>query len=134
EVTATLVASVASGYFQLRELDLEKDIASQALGARRESLDLTNTRESHGLSSLLDVRQAEQLVQTAAAQIPDLERRIEQEENALSTLVGANPGSIQRGLPLVDQPQPPDVPPGIPSSLLERRPDIRQVEEELVAA
>jgi outer membrane protein, multidrug efflux system len=133
-VVSTLVASVASGYFDLRELDLERDIASSAVATRKESLDLTRTREAHGLASLLDVRQAEQLVQVAATQIPDLDRRIEQQENALSTLLGENPRAIVRGLKLVDQPQLPEVPAGIASSLLERRPDVREVEEQLVAA
>jgi len=83
---------------------------------------------------MIDVRQAEQLVATAAESIPDLERRIEQQENYLSTLLGSNPGPIARGLPLTEQPHPPEVPAGLPSSLLERRPDIREAEEQLVAA
>ncbi len=105
-----------------------------AVESRKESLDLTRTRESHGLASLLDVRQAEQLVQAAATQIPDLDRRIAQQENALSTLLGENPRAMVRGLKLVDQPQLPELPAGIPSSLLERRPDVREVEEQLIAA
>jgi multidrug efflux system outer membrane protein len=128
------VAGVATGYFNLRELDLEREISSAAVKSRKESLELTQTRETHGLASLLDVRQAEQLVQAAATQIPDLDRRIEQQENALSTLLGENPRAIVRGLKLVDQPQPPEVPAGVASSLLERRPDVREVEEQLAAA
>jgi multidrug efflux system outer membrane protein len=134
EVAATLVANVANGYFSLRELDLELEIAKQAVARRGESVDLTKTQEEHGLISLIDVRQAEQLVAAAAAQIPDIERRIEQQENALSTLAGANPGPIVRGRKLVDEPHAPEVPVGLPSALLERRPDIRQIEEELIAA
>jgi multidrug efflux system outer membrane protein len=84
--------------------------------------------------SLLDVRQAEQLVYTAASVITDTERLIEQQENAISILLGQNPGPIPRGLPLVDQPEPSEVPAGLPSRLLERRPDIRQAELALVAA
>jgi multidrug efflux system outer membrane protein len=80
------------------------------------------------------VRQAEELVSTAAAAIPDLERQIEQEENALQTLLGQNPGPIARGMPIDQQPRMPVVPAGLPSSLIERRPDIRQAEEQLVAA
>jgi multidrug efflux system outer membrane protein len=83
---------------------------------------------------MLDVRQAEQLVFTAAETIPDLERRIEQQENFLSTLLGNNPGSIARGTKLTEQPHAPEIPAGLPSSLLERRPDIRQAEAQLIAA
>jgi multidrug efflux system outer membrane protein len=135
EVNATLVANVAAAYFQLRELDLELDISQKALASRKESLDLTKTLEEHGINSILDVRQAEQLVYTAAAEIADLERRIGQEEDLLSTLLGNNPGPITpRGKELIDQPHAPMVPAGLPSALLERRPDIRQSEQLLVAA
>jgi outer membrane protein, multidrug efflux system len=135
EVNATLVANVAAGYFQLRELDLEMDISQRALASRKESLDLTKTLEEHGINSILDVRQAEQLVYTAAADIADLNRRIGQQEDLLSILLGNNPGPIEpRGKELIDQPHPPTIPAGLPSALLERRPDIRQSEELLVAA
>src|SRR5260370_11561171 len=83
---------------------------------------------------MLDVRQAEQLVFTAAETIPDLERHIEQQENFLSTLLGNNPGPIARGMTLTEQPHAPAVPAGLPSSLLERRPDIREAEAQLIAA
>jgi outer membrane protein, multidrug efflux system len=83
---------------------------------------------------MLDVRQAEQLVDTAAETIPDLQRQIEQQENFLSTLLGNNPGPIARGMKLTEQPHAPDVPAGLPSSLLERRPDIREAEAQLIAA
>ena len=134
EVMATLVASVASSYFQLRQLDFELEISKRTLGTRRDSLDLTKTLEEHGINSMLDVRQSEQLVYTAAAEIPDLERQIGQEENAISFLLGNNPGDVPRGLKLTEQPHAPEVPVGIPSSLLERRPDIREAEENLIAA
>jgi len=134
EVTATLVASVASSYFQLRQLDLELEISRRTLGTRKDSLDLTKTLEEHGINSMLDVRQSEQLVYTAAAEVPDLERQIGQEENAISILLGNNPGDVPRGLKLTEQPHAPEVPAGIPSSLLERRPDIREAEENLIAA
>jgi outer membrane protein, multidrug efflux system len=133
-VLISVVSTVASTYFQLRELDLELEIARRTLTSREESLRLTRIQEEGGVVSLLDVRQAEQLVYTAAATITDVERRIEQQENIISVLLGQNPGPIPRGLPLTDQPQPPEVPPGLPSALLERRPDIRQVEEALIAA
>jgi multidrug efflux system outer membrane protein len=134
EVNSTLVANVAAGYFQLRELDLELDISQKALESRKESLELTKTLEEHGINTILDVRQAEQLVYTAAADIADLKRRIAQQEDLLSVLVGSNPGPIARGKELVEQPHAPMVPAGLPSALLERRPDIRQSEQLLVAA
>jgi multidrug efflux system outer membrane protein len=134
EVISTLVSNVAAAYFQLRELDLELEISRRTLDSRQGSLKLTRSLEEHGATSMLDVRQAEQLVFTASEQIPDLERRIEQQENFISTLLGENPGAVPRGLTLTDQPHAPEVPAGLPSSLLERRPDIRQAEENLVAA
>lgn len=134
QVMATLVANVAASYFQLRQLDLELEISRRTLGSRGESLKLTQTLEQHGLSSLLDVRQSEQLVYTAAEEVPDFERQIAQQENALSILLGRNPGDIPRGLKLTEQPHAPEVPAGLPSSLLERRPDIREAEQNLIAA
>jgi multidrug efflux system outer membrane protein len=134
EVNATLVANVASAYFQLRELDLELDITKSAVASRTESLQLTQTLEEHGINSILDVRQAEQLVYTATSQIADQERRIEQQENLLSTLMGNNPAAVPRGTELTEQPHAPVVPAGLPSSLLERRPDIRQAEQQMIAA
>jgi outer membrane protein, multidrug efflux system len=134
EVIATLVANVASSYFQLRQLDLQFEISKSTLGSRRDSLELTKTLEEHGVNNLLDVRQSEQLVYTAAAEVPDLERQIAQQENALSILLGNNPGDIPRGLKLTEQPHAPEVPVGLPSALLERRPDIRQAEQNLIAA
>ena len=134
EVIATLVSDVATNYFQLRQLDLELEIARRTLDSRRQSLQLTQTLEQHGISSLLDVRQSEQLVYTAATEVPDLERQITLQENAISILLGNNPGDIPRGLKLTEQPHSPQVPAGLPSSLLERRPDIREVEANLVSA
>lgn len=133
-VISTLVANVAADYFTLRELDLELEISRRTYASRKESLQLTQTLEQHGFNSLLDVRQSEQLVYTAATEIPDFERQIAQEENAISVLLGKNPGDIPRGLKLTEQAHAPEVPAGIPSSLLERRPDIREAEENLVAA
>jgi len=133
-VISTLVSNVAASYFQLRALDLQLEISRRTLAARKESLKLTQTLADGGATNMLDVRQAEQLVAVAAEAIPDLERRIAQQENYLSTLIGSNPGPIARGLPLTEQPHPPQVPAGLPSELLERRPDIRQAEEQLAAA
>jgi multidrug efflux system outer membrane protein len=134
EVIATLVANLAAAYFQLRELDLELEISNRTFSSRKESLQLTQTLEQHGINSLLDVRQSEQLVYTAATEIPDFERQIAQQENAISILLGNNPGDVPRGLRLTEQPHAPQVPSGLPSSLLERRPDIRQAEQNMIAA
>ena len=134
QVIRSLVSDVASAYFQLRELDLELEISRQTLASRKDSLRLTQILADGGATSMLDVRQAEQLVFTAAASIPDLERRIEQQENFISILLGNNPQGVARGRKLVDQPHALEVPAGLPSALLERRPDIRQAEEQLVAA
>ena len=134
QVMSTVVASVASSYFQLRELDLALEISRETLATRKESLVLVTQLTEHGIDTMLDQRQAEELVYTAAAQIPDLERQIAQQENTISLLLGNSPGAIPRGLKLTDQPHAPEIPAGIPSSLLERRPDVRQAEETLVAA
>jgi len=134
EVISTLVANLASAYFQLRALDLELEISKRTLNSRQESLRLTKILADGGSTTLLDVRQAEQLVFTASAEIPVLEQQIEQQENFLSILLGQSPGDIPRGQILTEQHQPPEVPPGLPSSLLERRPDIQQAEAQLVAA
>lgn len=133
-VISTLVSDVATAYFQLRELDLELEISRRTLASRQDSLRLTQTLANGGATSMLDVRQAEQLVSTAAEAIPDLERRIEQQENFLSTLLGNNPGPIARGAKLTEQRHVPEIPAGLPSSLLERRPDIREAEAQLIAA
>jgi multidrug efflux system outer membrane protein len=130
-VMSTLVANVASGYFQLRELDLELAISKRALASRQDSLRLVSTQEEHGDTSLVDVRQAEQLVYTASSAIPDLERQIQQEENYISVLLGQYPGPIARGQTLTEQAHLPEIPAGLPSSLLQRRPDIVQAEEQL---
>jgi outer membrane protein, multidrug efflux system len=133
-VVSSLVANVASAYFQLRALDSELEISQRTLASRQQSLQLTQTLESHGGASGLDVSQAEQLVYTASETIPDLERQIQQQENVLSILLGENPQSIPRGRTLIEQPSPQNVPAGLPSDLLERRPDVRQAEQTIVAA
>ena len=133
EVIATLVANVAGAYFQLRELDQELEISKRTLVSQQESLGLTKLLADHGSASMLDVRQAEEAAYTAAENIPDIERKIQQQENLISVLLGNNPGTIERGWALTQQPHAPAVPAGIPSSLLERRPDIRQAEQQLIA-
>lgn len=133
-VISSLVSSVATAYFQLLELDTEMEISRRSLDSRKESLRLVEIREKGGNTSLMDVRQSEQLVYTAAAAIPDIERRTEQQENFISILLGRNPGPITRGKPLLEQKVPPTVPAGLTSSLLARRPDIQSVEQQLIAA
>jgi multidrug efflux system outer membrane protein len=133
-VVSTLVANVASAYFRLRAFDLEIDITQRTLASRQESLRLTKLLADHGAASMVDVRQAEQLVYVASAALPDLERQIEQEENYLSFLLAQTLGPITRGRSLTEQARPPVVPAGLPSQLLERRPDIHEAEQQLIAA
>src|ERR1700758_5314542 len=133
-VISSLVANVATAYFELRALDSELEIAKRTLGSRQQSLQLTQLLETHGSASNLDVSQSEQLVYTASETIPDLERQIRQQENLLSTLLGETPGSIPRGRALTEQPVPDSVPSGLPSELLERRPDVREAEANMMAA
>jgi outer membrane protein, multidrug efflux system len=133
-VITTLVADVASAYFDLRELDLELEIARRTLATREKGLRLTTARRDHGVESSLAVRQSEDLLYSATSQIAQIERRIEQKENQISLLVARNPGEIVRGKPLNDHYIPPTIPAGLPSSLLEGRPDIRGAEQSLIAA
>jgi NodT family efflux transporter outer membrane factor (OMF) lipoprotein len=132
-VMTTVVSDVATGYFALLELDSELDLAKRTLAAREESLRLIRARQQNGLATMLDVRQAEELVYQASQTIPDTERLIEQTENQVNLLLGDNPAPIQRGKALNEQEELPAVPAGLPSALLERRPDIRAAEQNLVA-
>jgi outer membrane protein, multidrug efflux system len=129
-VILTLVSDVASDYFTLLQLDLELQITRDTVKTQEDSVKLTRLRLNHGVATKLDVLQAQQVLDTANAALPDVERQIAQEEDAISILLGRYPESIRRGRPLAEQPFPPDVPPGLPSTLLERRPDIREVEHE----
>jgi len=133
-VILTLVSDVASDYFTLLELDLQLQITHDTVATQQDSVKLTNFRLANGVATKLDVLQAQQVLDTANATIPDLERLIGQEEDAISILLGDYPQAVPRGRPLAEQPLPPEVPPGLPSSLIERRPDIRQAEENLIAA
>ena len=133
-VRQTLVAQVATTYLALLELDYELEIAQRTYRIRTNSLALTVAREEGGVSALQDVAQARILVYGAEATIVDILRLREQQENALSILLGRNPGSIHRGDGFASQQVRADVPAGLPSSLLERRPDIRFAEDLLVAA
>ena len=133
-VVTTLVSDVATAYLTLRQLDYDLDISKRTLQTREESLELTRSREAGGVSTELDLRQAEQLVYTASERIPEIQRQIEQTEDQISLLLGENPSEILRGRSLTEQEIPPDVPAGLPSALLERRPDIRAAEQDLIAA
>jgi len=133
-VVTTLVADVTQTYLSIRALDQELEIAQRTRDVATNSMQLIDERRTAGVASGLDVHQAEQLLYTATGQIADLERSITQAENALSLLLGHVPGDIERGQPLEAFQVPPSVPAGLPSALLERRPDILQAEQELIAA
>jgi multidrug efflux system outer membrane protein len=133
-VRTTVVSDVASAYFQLRQFDEQLDYSKQTLAADQEILRINTIKFKGGEAAETDVLQAQLLVQQAEEQIITLKQSIEQTENAVSILLGRNPGPIVRGLTLTDQPHMPDVPAGLPSALLQRRPDIRQAEQVLVSA
>ena len=131
---SALVGGVALAYFEMRSLDAQLEITQSTIKARKESLQLTLALEQHGAASLADVRQAEELLHVAQANLPELRRQIAVQENTLSVLLGHNPGTIERGMPVEKQPHPEQIPVGIPSQLLERRPDIQLAEAKLIAA
>ena len=133
-VILTLVSDVAADYYTLLQLDLQLQITQETIKTQTDSIRLTKSRLDHGVATKIDVVQAQQILDTANAQIPDLERQIAQEENAISILIGDYPEAVKRGLPLTEQTLPPEVPAGLPSGLIERRPDIREAEQVLVAA
>ncbi|HZA35436.1 MAG TPA: efflux transporter outer membrane subunit, partial [Vicinamibacterales bacterium] len=133
-VVTTLIGDVMETYLSVRALDLELEIARRTADVAMQGLRLTRTRQERGIATALDVRQAEQLLYIARARIATVERAIAQTENALSLLLGQHPGEIMRGRPIEALSVPPTVPAGLPSTLLERRPDIRQAEQELIAA
>lgn len=132
-VTTTLVSDVATAYLTLRQLDYELEVSQRTLATRQESLKLVQTRKGGGVATQLDLRQAEQLVDSAAQTIPVLQQQIEQTENRISLLLGKNPEGVERGRGFTEQELPPEIPAGLPSSLLERRPDIRVAEANLIA-
>ena len=133
-VVTTLVSDVASSYFNLLQLDYELEISQRTLDTRRDSLRLVQDRQGGGVATLLDLRQAEELVSSAAQIIPELQQQIEQTENQISLLLGKNPNGVVRGRKFLEQEMPPEVPAGMPSALLDRRPDIRAAEAALIAA
>lgn len=129
-----LVTQVVTAYFQLRELDQELIVLNDSLRTRQESVKLVRARMTGGVGTAVDVDQAESLVHQADASLSRTEKGIEQTENLISQLLGRQPGPIQRGATLAQQTQTAAVPAGLPSSLLERRPDLRAAEQRLVAA
>jgi len=133
-VMQALVGEVASAYFDLREYDAELEYVRESIKTRMESVQLVTAREEGGVGSLLDVDQAKTLVYAAQANATLLEKAQEQTENLISFLLGRPPGPVARGKSLVDQTQPPQVPAGLPSALLQRRPDLRVAEQQLIAA
>jgi outer membrane protein, multidrug efflux system len=133
-VRLTLIQEVVSTYIDLRATDRKLEITKQTLKVRQDSLELTEKLERGGSAPLSDVRQAEQLLYTASSQVPQLEQQIQQDENALRLLLGADPGPVAHTAVNVLAPPPQDLPTGLPSQLLERRPDIQQAEQTLVAA
>lgn len=132
-VILSLVAQVANNYLTLRALDEQLEVAKKTLATYNESLRLFELQFKYGVVSQMNVAQAKSQSQTAAAQIPAIEQQIVQTENALSVLLGRNPGRIARGKPVKDL-LAPSTPAGLPSQLLERRPDVVQAEQQLVAA
>jgi multidrug efflux system outer membrane protein len=133
-VTISLISDVMDNYFALREHDLELEIAQQTRDVADDDLRLINLRHDRGAASGLDVHQAEQLLYIATSQIESVNRSIGLTEDALSLLLGRAPSDVPRGKKLEEIAAAPELPAGLPSSLLERRPDIRQAEENLVAA
>jgi len=133
-VRTTLVSDVASSYFNLRQFDAQLEYSEKTLAANQDMLKLNTVKFKGGESAETDVLQAQLLVEQAEAQIISLKQSLEQTENAISTLLGKNPEQIARGIALTEQPHMPEVPTGIPSTLLQRRPDVRQAEMLLVAA
>lgn len=133
-VVLSLVSDVATAYLELRELDLDLEIAKRTLQSRQETLRLAQQRYAQGLISELDVRQFEADVADPAARVADFQRQITQKEDQLSVLIGHHPTDVPRGLPLADVLRTIDVPVTLPSTLVERRPDVREAEAQLHAA
>ncbi len=133
-VLITLVSDVAQAYFELRALDQNLEIALRTRDVRGESLRIVRSRYDRGIAAELDLAQAQRQYEGAVAAIPLLEKRIAETENRLSILLGRNPGAVARGIALAQQPVPPDVPAGLPSALLEQRPDLRAAEQRIVQA
>jgi outer membrane protein, multidrug efflux system len=134
DVRLLIMSEVAQGYFQLRALDAQLEISHRTVKSFQDTLEIFQHRFEGGYASGLETSRAQAALSNVAATIPDLERQIVAQENALDLLLGRNPGPIARGSALADQYDPPDVPAGLPASLLERRPDLREAEQNLIAA
>ncbi len=133
-VLLSLVSEVATDYFQLRQLDQRLEIARRTTTAFQETYDLFGRRLEAGMASALETASAEASLASVAGQVPQLESQIVALENAIGLLLGRTPGPIGRGASLTDQFLPPEVPAGLPSDLLRRRPDVKQAEQQLIAA
>lgn len=134
DIRLLIMSEVAKQYFQLRALDAQVEIANRTVKSFQDTLQLFQHRLAGGYASGLETSRAQAALSNVASNIPDLQRQMIAQENALNLLLGRNPGPIARGIALVDQNDPPDVPAGLPSSLLERRPDLREAEQNLIAA
>jgi outer membrane protein, multidrug efflux system len=134
DVRLLIMSQVAQGYFQLRALDAQLEISRRTVKSFQDTLDIFQHRLEGGYASGLETSRAQAALSNVAATIPDLQSQIVAQENALDLLLGRNPGPIARGAALVEQYDPPEVPAGIPASLLERRPDLREAEQNLIAA
>src|SRR6516165_5258645 len=134
DVRLLIMSQVAQGYFQLRALDAQLEVSRRTTQSFQDTLNIFQSRLQGGYASELETSRAQAALSNVAATIPDLERQIVAQENALDLLLGRNPGPISRGAPLADQYDPPDVPAGLSASLLERRPDLREAEQNLIAA
>jgi outer membrane protein, multidrug efflux system len=134
DVRLLIISEAAQGYFQLRALDAQLEISHQTVKSFQDTLDIFQHRLEGGYASGLETARAQAALSNVAATIPDLERQIVAQENALDLLLGRNPGPIARGSALADQYDPPEVPTGLPALLLERRPDLREAEQSLIAA
>ena len=134
DVRLLVLAEVAQGYFQLRALDADLEIAHQTVKSFQETLDIFQNKFEGGAASGLEVARAQAALANVAAVIPDLQRQIVAQEAALDLLLGRNPGPIERGSALAAQYDPPEVPTGLPAQILERRPDLHEAEENLIAA
>jgi outer membrane protein, multidrug efflux system len=134
DVRLLLVSEVAQSYFQLRALDEQLVIARETVKSFQDTLDIFQNKFAGGAASGLEVARAQGALSNVAALIPDFERQIVAQENAIDILLGRNPGPIPRGETLADQYDPPEVPAGLPAALLERRPDLREAEQNLISA
>jgi multidrug efflux system outer membrane protein len=133
-IRLTLVQQVATAWLQIRAFDTQLEITRATIKVRQNSVNLTKTLENGGSVPLSDVRQSEQLLYAATSEVPQLEEQIQQQENNLALLLGENPGPIPHQDPNALAPPPQDLPTGLPSRLLERRPDIQQAEATLISA